>query len=126
MKTSEIIRDLCKIRGISVTDLEKELGFSNGSLTKPKTKSISSDRLYALSKKFGVSMEYLMGEICEDDVDPNKITVDILKRDPVFFSNIINLLSLPEEYRRSIYEQIDFQMMKFMNETKEKDAVSAG
>ena len=71
-------------------------------------------------------MEYLMGEICEDDVDPNEITVDILKRDPVFFSNIINLLSLPEEYRRSIYEQIDFQMMKFLNETDKKDEVSVG
>lgn len=58
MNTSDIIRDLCSKKGISVTELEKELGFSNGSLT--KNNYIRSDRLQILSNYFNVSMEYLM------------------------------------------------------------------
>jgi len=60
METTDIIRTLCKNKGISVTDLEKELGFGNGSLTKSST--LRSDRLLAIAKYFDVSMEYLMGE----------------------------------------------------------------
>lgn len=60
METSEIIRSLCRRNGISVTDLEKELGFGNGSLTKSGV--IRSDRLLIVAKRFNVSMEYLMGE----------------------------------------------------------------
>lgn len=60
MKTSDIIRQLCRTNNVSVTDLEIELGFSNGSLT--KSNYIRSDRLLAVAKRFNVSMEYLMGE----------------------------------------------------------------
>lgn len=58
MKTSEIIRTLCKAEHTSVTKLEETLGFSNGSLT--KSKDIGSNRLFVVAKHFGVSMEYLM------------------------------------------------------------------
>lgn len=58
MNTSEIIRSLCKEKGISVKTLEVELGFSNGSLTKGT--ALRSDRLYEVAKYFGVPVEYLM------------------------------------------------------------------
>jgi transcriptional regulator with XRE-family HTH domain len=57
MNTSDVIRQLCRDNNISVTELEQELGFSNGSLL--KNNSIRSDRLYKVAKKFNVSMEYL-------------------------------------------------------------------
>lgn len=60
MTTQQIIREKCAEKGISVTELEKILGFSNGSLTKSGTKSINSDRLYAIAKYFDVPMEYFM------------------------------------------------------------------
>lgn len=62
MITQDIIRKLCKEKGISVTDLEKSLGFGNGSLTKSSSNAIRSDRLLLISKYFNVSMEYLLGE----------------------------------------------------------------
>ena len=66
MNTLDIIRNLCKQRGISVKILEKELGYSNGSLAKAKV--IPSDRILDLSKFFNVSMEYLMtGEEKNDE-----------------------------------------------------------
>lgn len=62
MTTLEIIKELCERDGITVSGLEKELGYSNGSLT--KSKSISSERIYEISRKFRVPMEYLMtGEL---------------------------------------------------------------
>lgn len=58
MNTSEIIRSLCRERGISVKNLEIELGFSNGSLTKGGT--LRSDRLYEVAKYLEVPVEYLI------------------------------------------------------------------
>ncbi len=58
MNTIDIIKNLCKKRGTSLKTLEKELGYSNGSLAKAKV--IPSDRILELAKYFNVSMEYLM------------------------------------------------------------------
>ena len=60
MNTFDVIKSLCKNRGISVAALEKDLGYGNGSLAKAKV--IPSDRIYEIAKYFNVSMEYLMGE----------------------------------------------------------------
>lgn len=58
MNTIDIIKNLCKNKGISLKSLEQELGYGNGSLAKAKV--IPSDRIFDLSKYFDVSMEYLM------------------------------------------------------------------
>lgn len=54
------IRELCKKKGLSITKLEMILNFGNGSISKPKTKSMGCDRLKAIADYFDVSMEYLM------------------------------------------------------------------
>lgn len=58
METIDIIRQLCADKGISVSQLENELGYGNGSLG--KSKNMLGDRLYQISQYFGVSMEYLI------------------------------------------------------------------
>lgn len=58
MTSFEIIKDICEKQGTSVAQLEKELGFGNGSLAKAKT--IKSDRLLAISQKLQVSVNYLL------------------------------------------------------------------
>lgn len=58
METLEIIKSLCKEHGISLSKLEKILGYGNASLSKAKV--IPSDRILEISKYFDVSMEYLM------------------------------------------------------------------
>lgn len=58
MSTAEIIRDLCKKNGVSITSLEQTLGFGNGSILKSKV--MASDRLADVARFFNVSMEYLM------------------------------------------------------------------
>lgn len=58
MNTLGIIKELCKKNGTSLKSLERELGYSNGSLAKANV--IPSDRILEISKYFDVSMEYLM------------------------------------------------------------------
>lgn len=71
MSTQEIIKRLCDKKGISVSALEQELGFSNASLK--GNGAIKSDRLFEVAKYFKVSMEYLMTghdpEVPEIDYD---------------------------------------------------------
>ena len=58
MKIIERISNLCKDNGTTVTNLEKELGYSNGSLA--KAKDIPSSRILEISKHFKVSMDWIM------------------------------------------------------------------
>jgi len=62
MTTLDIIKELCAREGITVSALEKEMGYGNSALT--KSKSLSSERVYELAKRFHVPMEYIMtGEV---------------------------------------------------------------
>lgn len=58
MSRLEILKELCKEKGISINKLEQELDFSQGSLGKIDTNVPKADKLYALAKYFGVPMEY--------------------------------------------------------------------
>jgi len=69
----DVIKELCKKNGISISTLEKELGYGNGSLAKARV--IPSDRVYDIAKYFNVSMEYLMGEE-ESDLSDKKYYIN--------------------------------------------------
>lgn len=58
MGTLDIIKSLCTKNGTSIKKLERELGFSNGSLAKSAT--IKAERIQKIADYFGVSVEYLM------------------------------------------------------------------
>ena len=60
MTLFERIEELRNSRGISQGKLEKELGFSNGSISKWKNSTPNPERLKKLADYFGVSVEYLM------------------------------------------------------------------
>mgnify|MGYP002800018665 CR=1 FL=1 len=58
MEVIDRISYLCKERGMSVSALEKELEFSNGSLA--KAKDIPSSRILEISEYFNVPMNWIM------------------------------------------------------------------
>ena len=60
MTVSERIESLRKERKISQGNLEKELGFSNGSISKWKTSMPKPERLQKIADYFGVTVDYLM------------------------------------------------------------------
>lgn len=60
MTLYERIEKLRKSRKISQGNLEKELGFSNGSISKWKNSNPTTERLQKLADYFNVSVEYLI------------------------------------------------------------------
>ena len=59
MTTFERIEELRKKKGISQGALEKELGISNGSISKWRYHEPTAERLQKVANYFGVTMEYL-------------------------------------------------------------------
>ena len=60
MTSYERIESLRKSKGLSQGKLEKQLVFSNGSISKWKNSTPKVERLQKLADFFGVSVEYLM------------------------------------------------------------------
>ncbi len=60
MLTYDVIKQLCKNKGVTVTGLEKELGFARGSLCKVNTSKPSMEKVQKLADYFGISSDYLM------------------------------------------------------------------
>ena len=77
MTVFERIESLRKAQGISQGKLEKELGFSNGSISKWRNSTPTYERIQKVAEYFGVSADYLMtGETPTD-----KKEVTLTKRD---------------------------------------------
>ena len=97
MKTSEKIRALCKQKyGISVSVYEKKMGYANGSLTKKG--DILSNRLFAVARDLGVSMEDL---IDDDLLATHELKADL---DIPFSDDEINMI---EAFRKKGKETQD-------------------
>lgn len=82
MDSLEVIKSLCDKNGISVAQLEKELGYGNGSIAKART--IKSDRVVELSEYFGVSTDYILkgGEntLQRVELDSDTVKIKVLGR----------------------------------------------
>lgn len=98
MDTRDKIRHLCELKKISIPNLEIELGFSNGSLS--KRGFLRSDRLKAIADYFGVTMDYLMGRPEKDRIAPP------YESNAEFMSYIYRFWALSPEYREDIYKAI--------------------
>ena len=61
MSMYERVSKLAERKGVSIAQVERDLGFSAASLRKLQTNSPSSDKVVALAKYFEVSTDYLYG-----------------------------------------------------------------
>ena len=68
MTRYEKIKTLCKERGITITGLERELGFANGYIKGAKDGKISAERVMKIGDYFGVPYH----EIDEETFDKDK------------------------------------------------------
>ena len=78
MTIYERIESLRKSKGLSQGKLEKQLGFSNGSISKWKNSTPKVESLQKLADFFGVSVEYLMTG--KEDKQKEKDNTDDLKQ----------------------------------------------
>lgn len=58
----EYVREACKKRGVTVAQLEKELGFSNGYLNPKKLRKIPYDRAKAIAVYLEIDLNRILGE----------------------------------------------------------------
>lgn len=68
MNPYEKIKELARLRNISIRELEKQLGYSNGYFSKWKNVSPNSDGLSKVADYFNVSVDYLLGRVKTPDL----------------------------------------------------------
>lgn len=85
MATIDIIRAICAKNNTSIKALEKELGFSNGSLAKAST--IKADRLQKIAEHFNVSVDYLMTGEEPNEEAPYYLNDDAMEMAQFMFEN---------------------------------------
>lgn len=56
------IQEICDSKGITVSGLEKDLGFSNSTIRKWKNSSPSIENLKKVADYFGVTVDYFLEE----------------------------------------------------------------
>lgn len=66
MNSVERVKNICKERKIPISQLEKDLGFSNGYVSQLRKGVFPDDRLQMISEYLGVSVSYLMNGREED------------------------------------------------------------
>lgn len=116
MTILERIKEECKERkNISITTLEAELGYSNGSLA--KAKDIPSSRILEISQYLNVPMEYLMtGKLPNFNYDylytdgNADFLIEVTKNasNKTFIERLKKYMELLESDRKSVNDFIDF------------------
>lgn len=99
METLDIIKQLCKEKGISISQLESDLDYGNGSLA--KSKAMSAERMYKIAQYFGVSMEYLLTGKTINEADDE---VSILRQQQSILMDINKISQQMSDFYKKIAE----------------------
>ena len=78
------IKELCSQRGISIAQLEKDLGFSNKSLFAWKDTNPGIDRVKKVADYFGVSIDYLVSDEDEEESEVDRAKQRLFDENPGF------------------------------------------
>lgn len=62
MGTLSKIKALCEERGVKISRLERECGFSNASLAALRNEDVTFDRVVKIANYFNVPIEYFISE----------------------------------------------------------------
>lgn len=140
MTLREIIKKLCKDKGISVNKLEEELGFAKGYVSKLDKSKPNVAKIQKIADYFNVSLDYLMTgkepnsyfynikelfdnkimmvkeDVGEYSYDKKKsdLLIEISKNvdDKEFVDRMMKYMSLLKEDKKSVDDMIDFMFEK--------------
>ena len=82
MNILDVVAKLCAEHNITLTELERRLGFGQGSIGKWKDSTPKVDKIIAIANYFHVTTDYIMGISSYDDdltTQPNDRPVNTLK-----------------------------------------------
>ena len=70
------VKDLCIKKGITITQLEKDLNFGRGSISKIDSHKPSLKRIELIAEYFGISANYFLNSIQENSAQsPDEIRI---------------------------------------------------
>ena len=117
MSRLELLKKLCKEKGITINKLEQELDFSQGSLGKIDTNMPKADKLYALSRFFGIPMEtFFEGESAKRGARELEQSIEDMNRlkeavgGEENFKKLSDELEAYEARQKSVHETADFMV----------------
>lgn len=73
----EYVREECKNRGISIAQLEKDLGFSNGYLNPKKLHKIPYERAKAIAAYLGIDLARILEEEGDGNFQQQSYYIDV-------------------------------------------------
>lgn len=117
MLTYQRIKDLCREKGVTVAQCERDCGLSKGSLCKIETSNPNMRRLQALADYFGLTTDVLINGESEEGYYFNKETADLAQE--IYQDKEMHMLfdavrgSTPQEMR-------DFRDMILLMKRREK------
>lgn len=97
MNITEKIRQLCVKEGISMTELEKCLGFGNGSLTKTDNENIKLSRLRKIARHFDVKLNYFLDD---DELEDKALDEHINNQLINFLTSTEIFVDFCDQYRK--------------------------
>ena len=128
MTLKDRVKNLAQERGISLPALESELGFGNSTIVKWDKSTPNADKLNAVAKYFGVTMDYLLNgtndtELTEKDErdiakDLDRIMGEIQKGDdgPLYY----NGAEIDQASLSLLQTAIEYALRETKKENKEK------
>lgn len=112
MDSIELIRNLCKERGIAISQLEKDCGFSNGYIRGLRRGVLPGDRAKIVADYFGISLEYLLsGGINENE------SSSLSSNQHDITNDIENLIKIMEHGKGDLFykgEKIDSESIELL------------
>ncbi len=116
MNLYDKIDTLIKNANITVSELEKNLGFGNGSIKRWKTSSPSCDKILLISDYFNVSLDYLLRSEIENNLT-DKTTLSLPNNIDIL--NIYNSLSERQQtiIKGKLFDFEDDNKKEFIAET---------
>ena len=100
METLDIVKELCKEKGLSIAQLESNLNYGNGSIAKSKG-NMSAERMYNIAQYFGVSMEYLLTGKTISEADDE---LSLLRQQQSILMEINKISQMMSDYYKQIAE----------------------
>ena len=128
MSLKDRIKSLAQERGMSLPTLESELGFGNSTIVKWDKSTPNADKLNAVAKYFGVTMDYLLNGIDEDGLnekdnkdiakDLDRIMNEIKKGDggPIYYNGV----EIDDDSLNLLQNAIEYALRKTKKENKVK------
>lgn len=108
MTLKERVKNLCKNRGVSMNQLEKELEFASGYISKLDKSTPNSKNIQKIANYFNVSVDYIMtGKETDNASQLGNLDAELTEMNDKVKEYALKMNRLSEENKKYIMYMID-------------------